>query len=230
MGQLTSLQTLPFFYLGVKKGHQIEELGRLENLRGELTIKHLQLVEKPNIYKLAYLLSHDESQDCEINDEHVLDGLQPHPNLKTLAVVNYLGTKFPSWSREGLLPNLRCKDIPSLGHLKFLRHLELIGFLELESIGLKFYGVDVNDNGSSNNNRNIQVFPSLKELVLRNMRNLIEWKGDEVEDYKVSIVWGHLHWDSLPSYQFMQLFDLIVIRIHGFGIEALPRTSQPYIS
>ena len=82
----------------------------------------------------------------------------------------------------------RCKDIPSLGHLKFLRHLELIGFLELESIGLKFYGVDVNDNGSSNNNRNIQVFPSLKELVLRNMRNLIEWKGDEVEDYKVSIV------------------------------------------
>ncbi|KAK4724379.1 hypothetical protein R3W88_027158 [Solanum pinnatisectum] len=95
MGQLTSLQTLPFFYLGLEKGRQIEELGHLKNLRGELTIKHLQLVvnkeeariaylqEKSNIYKLAYLWSHDESEDCEINDEHVLDGLQPHPNLKT---------------------------------------------------------------------------------------------------------------------------------------------------
>ncbi|WMV51277.1 hypothetical protein MTR67_044662 [Solanum verrucosum] len=201
MGQLTSLQTLPFFYLGLEKGRQIEELGRLKNLRGELTIKPLQLVvkkeearttylqEKSNIYKLAYLWSHDESEDCEINDEHVLDGLQPHPNLKTLTIVDYLGTKFPSWFSEGLLPNLvvlklsgckRCKDIPSLGQLKFLRHLQLIGFLELESIGPTFYGVDVNDSGSSSNNLNIQVFPSLKELVLKNMRNLIEWKGDEL--------------------------------------------------
>ncbi|XP_049373988.1 putative disease resistance protein RGA3 [Solanum verrucosum] len=201
MGQLTSLQTLPFFYLGLEKGRQIEELGRLKNLRGELTIKPLQLVvkkeearttylqEKSNIYKLAYLWSHDESEDCEINDEHVLDGLQPHPNLKTLTIVDYLGTKFPSWFSEGLLPNLvvlklsgckRCKDIPSLGQLKFLRHLQLIGFLELESIGPTFYGVDVNDSGSSSNNLNIQMFPSLKELVLKNMRNLIEWKGDEL--------------------------------------------------
>ncbi|KAH0644037.1 hypothetical protein KY290_035044 [Solanum tuberosum] len=195
MGKLISLQTLQFFYVGVEKGRQIEELGRLKNLRGELTIKRLQLVvnkeeaqttylqEKPNIYKLVYLWSHDESEGCEINDEHVLDGLQPHPNLKTLVVENYWGTIFPSWFSEELLPNLvmlklsgckRCKDIPSLGQLKFLRHLELIGFLELECIGPTFYGVD---NGSSSNNGNIQVFPSLKELVLKDMHSLIEWKG-----------------------------------------------------
>ncbi|WMV52154.1 hypothetical protein MTR67_045539 [Solanum verrucosum] len=201
MGQLTSLQTLQFFYVGLETGRRIEELGHLKNLRGELTIKHLQLVvnkeeartaylqEKPNIYKLTYLWTHDESEGCEINDEHVLDGLQPHPNLKTLAVVDYFGTKFPSWFSEGLLPNLvklklsgckRCKEIPSLGQLKFLRHLELIGFLELECLGSTFYGVDVNDKGSSSNNGNIQVFPSLKELVLQNMNSLIEWKGDEV--------------------------------------------------
>ncbi|TMW87623.1 hypothetical protein EJD97_019708 [Solanum chilense] len=97
----------------------------------------------------------------------------------------WIATKFRMLKLSGCK---RCKDIPSLGQLKFLRHLELIGFLELESIRPKFYGVDVNDNGSSNNNRNIQVFPSLKELVLRNMHNLIEWKGDEDEDYKASIV------------------------------------------
>ncbi|XP_055807960.1 putative disease resistance protein RGA3 [Solanum dulcamara] len=198
MGQLTSLQTLQFFCVGLKKGRQIEELGHLKNLRGELTIKHLQLVgnkeearraylqEKPNIYKLAYLWSHDESEGCEINDEHVLDGLQPHPNLKTFEVVNYLGTRFPSWFSEELLPNLvklklsgckRCKEIPSLGQLKFLRHLELVGFHELECIGPVLYGVEVSNIGSSSN---IQVFPSLKELILGDMAKLIEWKGDEV--------------------------------------------------
>ncbi|KAH0753325.1 hypothetical protein KY285_006473 [Solanum tuberosum] len=198
MGQLTSLQTLQLFKVGLEKGRQIEELGHLKNLRGELRIVGLQLVcdkeeaqtaclqEKPNICKLAYLWSHDESEGCEINDEHVLDGLQPHPNLKTLAVVDYLGTKFPSWFSEESLPNLvklklsgskRCKEIPSLGQLKFLRHLELVGFHELECIGPALYGVDISNIGSSSI---IQVFPSLKELVLEDMRSLIEWKGDEV--------------------------------------------------
>ncbi|XP_049400010.1 putative disease resistance protein RGA3 [Solanum stenotomum] len=156
MGQLTCVQTLEFFKVGSEKGRRIEKLGHLKNLRGELTIRGLQSVrtkeearttylqEKPNIYKLTYLWSHNESEGCEINDEHVLDGLQSHPNLKTLVVENYLGTIFPSWFNKELLPNLvmlklsgckKCKEIPSLGQLKFLRHLELIGFLELECIG-----------------------------------------------------------------------------------------------
>ncbi|XP_027768095.1 putative disease resistance protein RGA4 [Solanum pennellii] len=198
MGRLTSLQTLRFFYIGSENGRRIKELGCLKNLRGKLTIEHFQLVrnkeeaqtanlqEKPNIYKLVYSWSHDESEGCEINDEHVLDGLQPHPNLKALSVVDYLGTKLPSWFSEELLPNLvklklsgckRCTEIPSLGQLKFLRHLELVGFHELKCIGPALYGVDISNIGSSSI---IQVFPSLKELVLEDMRSLIEWKGDEV--------------------------------------------------
>ncbi|MCD7469373.1 hypothetical protein HAX54_008343 [Datura stramonium] len=197
MGHLTCLQTLQFFKVGLQKGRGIEELGHLKNLRGNLMINGLELVcnreeartaylrEKPHITKLAYFWFHDKLEGCETIDEHVLDGLQPHPNLKTLEVMDYLGTRFPSWFSEELLPNLvtlklsgckRCKKVPSLGQLKFLRHLELIGFHELEGIGSKFYGVEVNNNGSSNNNTNIQVFPSLKELVFWNMPSLIEWK------------------------------------------------------
>ncbi|XP_055830907.1 putative disease resistance protein RGA3 [Solanum dulcamara] len=198
MRQLTCLQTLQFFKVGLEKGRQIEELGHLKNLRGELTINGLQLVcnreeartahlqEKSNIYKLAYVWFHDELEGSEINDEYVLDGLQPHPNLKTLAIVDYLGTKFPSWFCEDLLPNLvmlklsgckRCKEIPSLGQLKLLRHLELLKLHKVECIGPTFYGIDGKNIGSS---RNIQVFPSLKELVLEDMSSLIEWKGDEI--------------------------------------------------
>ncbi|WMV51544.1 hypothetical protein MTR67_044929 [Solanum verrucosum] len=198
MGQLTCLQTLQYFNVGLEKGRRIEELGCLKNLRGKLKINGLQLVrsreearttylqEKSNIYELAYVWFHDEPKCCETIVEHVLDGLQPHPNLKTVAVKNYLGTRFPSWFSEESVPNLvkltlscckRCKEIPSLGQLKFLRHLELIGFLALEFIGPTFYGVEVNDNGSCSK---IQVFPSLKELLLEDMHSLIEWKGVEL--------------------------------------------------
>ncbi|XP_049401898.1 putative disease resistance protein RGA4 isoform X4 [Solanum stenotomum] len=194
MGKLTCLQTLQFFKVGSEKGRRIEEIGHLKNLRGELTIEGLQLVcnrevaqtaylqEKPKIYKLKYVWSHDEPEGCETSDEYVLDGLQPHPNLKTLAVVEYMGTRFPSWFSEEFLPNLvrlklsgckRCKGIPSLGQLKFLQHLELVGFHKVEYIEPTFYG---NDNGSSRNNTNIQVFPLLKELLLEDMPSLTEWK------------------------------------------------------
>ncbi|KAH0720504.1 hypothetical protein KY290_005450 [Solanum tuberosum] len=198
MGQLTCLQTLQYFNVGLEKGRRIEELGRLKNLRGELRINHLQLVrsreearttylqEKSNIYKLSYVWFRDEPEGCETIDEHVLDGLQPHPNLKTLLVEDYLGTRFPSWFSEESLPNLvkltlsgckRCKEIPSLGQLKFLQHLKLIGLPELEFIGPTFCGVEVNDNGSCSK---IQVFPSLKVLLLENMHSLTEWKGVEL--------------------------------------------------
>ncbi|KAH0722798.1 hypothetical protein KY289_005842 [Solanum tuberosum] len=198
MGQLTCLQTLRYFNVGLEKGRRIEELGCLKKLRGKLRINDLHLVrsreeartaylqEKSNIYKLSYGWLRDEPEGCETIDEHVLDGLQPHPNLKFLLVKDYLGTRFPSWFSEESLPNLvklklsecnRCKEIPSLGQLKFLRHLELIGFPELEFIGPTFYGVEVNDNGSCSK---IQVFPSLKELILEDMCSLIEWKGVEL--------------------------------------------------
>ncbi|KAG5582643.1 hypothetical protein H5410_053270 [Solanum commersonii] len=148
--------SLVVFKVGLEKGHRIEEIGHLKNLRGELTIEGLQLVcnreeaqttylqEKPKIYKLECVWSHDEPEGCEASDEYVLDCLQPHPNLKTLAVVEYL-------VRLKLSGCKRCKEIPLLGQLKFLQHLELVGFHKVECIGPKFYGIDGNNNGSSNN-------------------------------------------------------------------------------
>ncbi|KAG5582639.1 hypothetical protein H5410_053266 [Solanum commersonii] len=250
-----SLKELPY-EMGNMIRRRIGELGCLKNLRGELTINELELVEKSNIYKLAYVWFHDEPEGCETIVEHVLDGLQPHTNLKALEVKNYLGTRFPSWFREESLPNLvklklsgckRCKEILWLGQLKLLRHLELLGLHKVECIGTTFYGIDGNNIGSSSN---VQVFPSLTELVLKDMSSLIEWKGDEIgvrmfplleklrisscpllkitpsqfeilRELRIERVDRHLHWDSLP-YQLMQLSDLTEIQIYRFGIEALP--------
>ncbi|XP_047259109.1 putative disease resistance protein RGA1 [Capsicum annuum] len=197
IGQLTCLQTLNFFNLTPGSGCQIEELGCLKNLGGELVIKNLQLVshreeaqkaklnKKSNLYKLEYSWSHNDVQNSKNNDELVLDGLEPPPKLECLSIMNYFDTRFPKWVERRLPLNLvelrfhncrRCSEVPSLGQLKLLRHLELVGFHDVECIGSTFYGVESNNSGSNSLNDMIQVFPALEKLVLKDMPKLTVWK------------------------------------------------------
>ncbi|XP_071912863.1 putative disease resistance protein RGA3 [Coffea arabica] len=97
MGRLTCLQTLEFFNVGREKGRRIGELGSLKNLKGKLEIRNLQLVkgkegaeeaklsEKANLFRLELEWALDREGD-DYNDEDVLDGLRPHPNLKELVI------------------------------------------------------------------------------------------------------------------------------------------------
>ncbi|CAN4077145.1 unnamed protein product [Withania somnifera] len=197
IGQLTSLRTLNLFNLTLGNGIQIKELGCLKNLGGELVIKNLQLVhhkeeaqkadlnKKSNLYKLEYSWCHNEVENSENHDESVLDGLDPPSNLRFLNIVNYLGTRFPSWVCECLPLNLvelrfhncrRCREVPSLGQLKLLSHLELVGLHAVECIGSTLYGVEFNNSGSNSKNAKIQAFPALKKLVLDDMPSLTVWK------------------------------------------------------
>ncbi|XP_050256548.1 putative disease resistance protein RGA3 [Quercus robur] len=66
LGQLTCLQTLQYFIVGQGTGFQIEELGRLNQLKGKLDIRRLEhvkdkeasrnakLVEKAKVYELRF--------------------------------------------------------------------------------------------------------------------------------------------------------------------------------
>ncbi|KAL3506741.1 hypothetical protein ACH5RR_032123 [Cinchona calisaya] len=201
LGQLACLRTLPFSNLGENKGQKIEELRNLKYLSGRLEIGNLGLVndkegaecanlsEKPNIHELTFAWC--ENRRDQSRDNGVLEGLKPHPNLKGLIVNNFMGNQLSSWISE--LRNLvklklsncrRCKEIPALGHLLFLQHLELVGLDDITSIGPSFYGYD-NTDGSSNNSGSGQVvvklFRALKCLVLNDMANLIEWMGFEAD-------------------------------------------------
>ncbi|CAK9174456.1 unnamed protein product [Ilex paraguariensis] len=172
MGQLTCLQTIPFFCVGKDKGRRIEELGYLGNLRGKLVISNLEQVSgreeaqkadlsgKENIYKLKLLWG--STWRGNISAEDVLKGLQPSPNLKVLKIYNFVGRKLPSWvitmavrinGNGSLLPlnNLvkiklqdccNCEQIPMLGQLPLLRDLELRGMDGVHCIGESFYGRD----------------------------------------------------------------------------------------
>ncbi|XP_050241564.1 putative disease resistance protein RGA3 isoform X2 [Quercus robur] len=205
MGQLTCLQTLPFFVIGQKTGHRIEELGCLSQLRGGLNIFNLEhvrdkeeaktanLVGKTRVHKLEFHWSRERVGNN--NDEDVLEGLRPHPRLKSLKIRNFGGEKFPSWILAGdnsggglflfnhlleicLVDCNKCEKIPTLGHLPCLKFLQIEGMDNVTCIGAEFYnsysgvGSSTGRDGSGRN----ALFPALKWFDLQRMPNLVEWK------------------------------------------------------
>ncbi|XP_050259633.1 putative disease resistance protein RGA3 [Quercus robur] len=184
MGQLTCLQSLSFFIAGKKNGYQVSELKGL-NLRNNLTIKELDnvrnsveaknanLIGKQNLHSLSLVWQSDNKSHVPDHVEDVLDGLQPHSNLKNLSIYNYHGSKIPTWIRDSVLRDLveislirweRCEHLPLLGKLPFLKVLKITGWHAVKYIGNEFHG----DSAIS--------FPSLKEFRLHKMRDLEEWR------------------------------------------------------
>ena len=72
----------------------------------------------------------------ETNDNEILEALQPNAYLKMFGILNYCGTRFPKWLREGgsSLPNLVSLKIygcEAEGNLK-LENLRCLRFLTIQ--------------------------------------------------------------------------------------------------
>nr|XP_027102367.1 putative disease resistance protein RGA3 [Coffea arabica] len=200
IGRWTCLQTLGFFNIGrQEEGRGIQELGTLQDLKGSLEIRNLELVngkddaelanlsKKPNMYQLVFEWGNrdEESDKC---DEDVLEGLQPHPNLKELQILKFMGDQFPQWFMNLTLTSLvelrvedctRCSKLPALGQLPFLKCLYLTGLENTTCIGLSFYSTSAEEDGGSGGSSTISrqtFFPALKFLSLERLDNLKEWK------------------------------------------------------
>ncbi|KAF3944272.1 hypothetical protein CMV_029242 [Castanea mollissima] len=187
MRWLTCLQTLSYFCVGRDEGYQIKELGPLKNLKGKIDIKNLEMVEDEEEAKSAKL-KEKEIFDLGLywsfgrdEDEKVLEGLQPHPNLKSLTIKLYGGKKFPSWvGLSSLYHNLieinlrdcrACEEVPTLGQLPCLRVLRIRGMGKVRCIGSEFYFYS---DGSYRNTTTL--FSALRELSFGEMDSLEEWK------------------------------------------------------
>ncbi|GFQ04345.1 putative disease resistance protein rga3 [Phtheirospermum japonicum] len=187
---LISLRHLHISYCG-EKGCGISELGCLKNLKGKLEIRNLEQVRDINESKRADLLG--KPGICELrlvwglyresdggNDDSVLEGLQPHPNLKGLEISRFKGKSLPLWEGLNNLMKIKledcseCEELPMLGHLPRLKSLCLNGLTNVKSIRSSFYG---------NIDPSVIVFPALERLELLYMPNLKEW--DEVYEVVV---------------------------------------------
>ncbi|XP_027082111.2 disease resistance protein RGA2-like [Coffea arabica] len=203
MGLLTCLQTLKFFNVSQKRGCGIEELGTLKYLKGSLSIRNLGLVkgkeaakqaklfEKPDLSDLVFKWESGD-RESDNREEDVLEGLQPHPNLQGLEIHSFMGNKFPQWLINlSKLETLRiedcerCSELPSLGQLPSLKRLSLIRLDNIRFIGDEFYGITANgeeeeegrSRASGSSARRRKFFPALEQLYVRDMRNLVDWKG-----------------------------------------------------
>ncbi|XXG72648.1 hypothetical protein AAC387_Pa07g1699 [Persea americana] len=142
------------FIVGKQRGCKIEELQGL-NLRGGLEIEGLEKVldgidaekanlkEKQHLRKLSFSwnVADDLVMGMKENFDSVIEGLQPHPNLQCLHISNYMGVGFPMWLMDLRVPNLveislfncsRCKTLPQLAQLRFLKVLDITYLPELE--------------------------------------------------------------------------------------------------
>ncbi|XP_057778308.1 putative disease resistance protein RGA3 [Salvia miltiorrhiza] len=251
IGRLTSLQTLKYFPVGDKNGCKIEELGSLINLKGELEIQNLERVHdkeeagKANLFKKSKILKlcltwNRGRREGERNDEDVLEGLQPHSDLKVLKMHRFNGKRFPSWTEKMsvrdapqgswlLLNKLmslelswcgECEEIPMLGHLPNLKSLKLIGLSNVKCINSSFYGMVNNDTRI--------VFPALEDLILDKMPKLAEWVEIEISDGSEVKLFPRLQHleitfcEQLKSVPSLVSSCLQHLEIDGIGVECLP--------
>ncbi|CAL8082391.1 unnamed protein product [Prunus armeniaca] len=185
MRRLTRLQTLRYFNLDKERNHGIDELGGLNQLKGKLTISSLEHVKdkdeakksnlagKANIRKLTLKWRKSWQRNDKVSEVDVLEGLQPNRELEILKIESFMGGKLASWMMSLLnLKEIRlsycreCEEVPPLGHLPNLRHVEFESMYKLKCVGVEFYGA--------------ALFPSLKTLVFNNCPALIEWKEVDV--------------------------------------------------
>ncbi|CDP21911.1 unnamed protein product, partial [Coffea canephora] len=186
MGRLTCLQTLEFFNVGREKSRRIGELGSLKNLKGKLSIRNLELVkdregageaklfEKANLFRLVLMWARDREGDS-YNDEDVLDGLRPHPNLEELEIWDFMGDQFPGWlmglPTATTLPKLVCLEFNRCNRCREL--LPLQNFTSLKQ--LKIWGCDGLTNLPSDM---LHSCASLQKLRVGQCDNLISFPLD----------------------------------------------------
>jgi Leucine-rich repeat (LRR) protein len=200
------------------------ELKELRNLGGRLRIENLghgkddmveckatNMKEKQHLQRLE--LAWDQMSDREfqiVNDEESLEGLQPHPNLKALELLRYMGVRIPSWvsSLTNLVElrfviNRKLKYLPPLNKLPFLKSLYMKEMEALEYISEEEDSVSNVFGGrySSSSSKTIEFFPSLFSLVIWKCPNLKGWWRKDYDNEP-----DHL---LLPSFPCLSKLDIV---------------------
>lgn len=195
--KLSSLRTLSKFIVsGDRVKCNIVMLKNMIHLQGVLYIDGLRnlvsvaeaekakLKDKKNLLGLRLEFSGQKIEGGMDNDDDVIEALQPNPNLESLHILSYQGTKLPSWMM--ILTNLRelilkdcknCENLPPLGNLPALELLEIWYMYQVKTMGLRFLGMAAHDGTPKEddilNTSSTTAFPKLKRL---GFYGLIEWE------------------------------------------------------
>ncbi|KAJ6885353.1 disease resistance protein RGA3 [Populus alba x Populus x berolinensis] len=165
-------------HLKIKKCARLARLPELQNLRGELKIKHLENVERWHIPPTDLI-----TEDLPgTRHKSFLENMQ----LNSLGLSwedadehKLSGTEFPYWMNAAALCNLiqlelanctNCESLPTLGELPLLKVLRIQGMDSVVNIGNEFFG-------------GMRAFPSLTEFSLKDFPKLETWSTNLVEAF-----------------------------------------------
>ncbi|XP_022764728.1 putative disease resistance protein At3g14460 [Durio zibethinus] len=191
IGELTNIRALSDFIIGQGDGLNIREMQNLSNLKGRLCISELHNVDETEYVHDAKLSSKSGLDNLELKwskdfnedlrkkevETEVLNLLQPHKDIKELAIKHYAGILLPIWIGDPSFEKLRslkfedcrnCELLPAVGKLPFLKDLYIKGMSSVISVGKEFYG----DNCPN-------VFPLLETLQFDDMAGWEEWEPCE---------------------------------------------------
>lgn len=206
--RLTCLQTLPHFVVSKYQNCLIGQLEGLHNLRGTVQLYGLRdvpnkeeaskakLCTKSNIQSLLlnwedvkrsnmmslflnWVYEREREIEREKNNKCIIEGLEPHTNLKELIIEGFTGKIFASWIKK--MTNLvkitlksckRCEKFPSLGHLPKLREMKIWEMDDLRIIG--------NSDASESSGKVTTTYPSLTKVCLEFLPKLEKWLEQDV--------------------------------------------------
>ncbi|MED6168464.1 hypothetical protein PIB30_011893 [Stylosanthes scabra] len=188
LSKIKHLNLLGHYAVGEHEENGIRELGpidvhgsfrisKLENVNNSGEALEAKMGNKEHIISLQLAwLSDGDAMDVE-TERDILKELRPHSNLKQLSIEGYRGEIFPDWLGLSSYSNItklfmdsckNCRELPSLGQLPSLQHLEISGLHGLERIGEEFYK-------SGESYHEGIPFRSLEMLYFYNMNAWREW-------------------------------------------------------
>ncbi|XP_026429753.1 putative disease resistance protein RGA3 [Papaver somniferum] len=134
--------------------NSLEVLGirNLENVRGAKEgAERAKLKDKQHLVRLGLYWGSTDDDSRSMKDCKVLEGLQPHSNLRKLYIYGFSGVNLPNWmvgcSLSNCLPNLvtltltdcsNCEKLPALGMLPFLQYLKIAKMKSVKCLGEEF--------------------------------------------------------------------------------------------
>ncbi|XP_042402977.1 putative disease resistance RPP13-like protein 1 isoform X2 [Zingiber officinale] len=210
IGNMINLQTLRRFNASCEKDHcDMGELNSLMKLSGHISISELAFVNifsnsKPPLKTKKYIDSlelcwrkyalynnafFDYYRKDEKKAEWQLEYLEPHVNLENLEINSYPGIKFVGWVSASSFTKLTrlhveyCKNsnkLPPLGQLPSLEELKICRMDGVQCVGREFCSMLM---ASPSSSQNKIAFPSLKDLIFRDMTNWEAWDGVEIGDF-----------------------------------------------
>ncbi|KAI9161944.1 hypothetical protein LWI28_022232 [Acer negundo] len=166
----------------------IKGLGNVTNVSD---VQRIQLKNKKNIFKLELGFGGSDS----VNNEAIIEALQPPPNLRVLVLSEYAGnTVLPHWitsltdlRKIWLVEWINCEQLPPLGKVLSLESIHIQRMNRVKRVGIEILGLESDGITLSSSSSSVSAFPKLKSLRFLEMEEWEEWDFG-IEDDNITIM------------------------------------------